>query len=114
MADEYHIHAANFNLSRGEGMYDVTIPIRQSTGDRMITLLISCPDKPGIVAAVSRFIFEHQGNILASDQHSTNQQDCTFFMRVNFAEEGFTLTPSELKATFAPIADAFHMQWSVH
>jgi formyltetrahydrofolate deformylase len=79
-----------------------------------ITLLISCPDKPGIVAAVSRFIFEHNGNILESDQHSTNQEECRFFMRISFAEEGFALTPSELQTTFAPIAQAFNMQWSVH
>lgn len=84
-----------------------------STHKSTITLLISCPDKPGIVAAVSRFIFAHQGNILESDQHSTNQQDCTFFMRVSFAEEGFALLPSQLEATFAPIAEEFHMQWSV-
>src|SRR5712664_4466333 len=79
-----------------------------------ITLLISCPDKPGIVAAVSRFIFEHNGNILESDQHSTNQEECRFFMRISFAEEGFTLSPSELQTTFAAIAQAFAMQWSVH
>jgi formyltetrahydrofolate deformylase len=79
-----------------------------------ITLLISCPDKPGIVAAVSRFIFEHNGNILESDQHSTNQQECMFFMRISFAEEGFTLSSSELKAAFTPIAQAFDMQWEVH
>jgi formyltetrahydrofolate deformylase len=79
-----------------------------------ITLLISCPDKPGIVAAISRFIFEHHGNIVESNQHSTNRQDCTFFMRVSFAEESFALAPSALIATFTPIADAFHMQWSVH
>lgn len=85
-----------------------------STHKPTITLLISCPDKPGIVAAVSRFIFEHQGNILESDQHSTNQQDCSFFMRVSFAEEGFALTSSDLAATFAPIAKTFNMQWSVH
>ena len=79
-----------------------------------ITLLISCPDQPGIVAATSRFIFEHNGNILESDQHSTNEQDCTFFMRLCFGEEGFTLNPSELAHAFSPIADRFHMKWSVH
>ncbi len=52
------------------------------TTDHMITLLISCPDQPGIVAAVSRFIFEHNGNIFQSDQHSTDLHDGTFFMRV--------------------------------
>ncbi len=78
-----------------------------------ITLLISCPDRPGIVASVSQFIFEHGGNILESDQHSTNQQECQFFMRVSFAEEGFTLTPAELSAAFRPIAEHFQMQWNI-
>jgi formyltetrahydrofolate deformylase len=79
-----------------------------------ITLLISCPDQPGIVAAISRFIFEHHGNILESDQHSTHKQDQTFFMRICFGEEGFTLSPSELALAFKPIADQFHMEWSIH
>ena len=50
--------------------------------DGLITLLISCPDQPGIVAAISRFIFEHQGNIIHSDQHSTHRHGGTFFMRI--------------------------------
>ena len=78
-----------------------------------ITLLISCPDRPGIVASVSQFIFEHGGNILESDQHSTNQQECRFFMRVSFTEEGFTLAPDKLVEAFQPIADHFQMQWSI-
>jgi formyltetrahydrofolate deformylase len=78
-----------------------------------ITLLISCPDQPGIVAAVSQFIFLHGGNILASDQHSTNNQECTFFMRVNFVEEGFHLRSDELAMAFQPIAERFSMRWSV-
>ena len=85
-----------------------------STHKPTITLLISCPDRPGIVAAVSQFIFEHHGNIVESDQHSTNQNDCTFFMRVSFAEDGFCLSSSELIEAFKPIAESFHMQWSVH
>jgi formyltetrahydrofolate deformylase len=80
---------------------------------QQIILLISCPDRPGIVAAVSRFIFEHGGNILESDQHSTNQQECQFFMRISCAEEGFTLGPEELVEAFRPIAERFQMQWSV-
>jgi formyltetrahydrofolate deformylase len=79
-----------------------------------ITLLISCPDKPGIVAAISRFIFEHQGNILESDQYSTNQHECQFFMRINFSEDGFSLNPTALRETFTPIAQRFNMQWEVH
>lgn len=78
-----------------------------------ITLLISCPDRPGIVAAVSHCIFEHGGNILESDQHSTNQQECQFFMRVSFAEQGFTLSPTKMHAVFQPIAEQFQMRWNI-
>ncbi|MFL5624835.1 MAG: formyltetrahydrofolate deformylase [Ktedonobacteraceae bacterium] len=90
------------------------IHIRQRTGDQMITLLISCPDQPGIVAAVSRFIFEHHGNIFQSDQHSTDLHGGTFFMRVSFTEDSFTLNQSDLSREFAPIAEKFHMNWSIH
>lgn len=76
-----------------------------------ITLRISCPDQPGIVAAISTFIFEHHGNIVQSDQHST--PDDIFFMRVSFAEDGFLLSPSELTRLFYPIAERFHMTWYV-
>lgn len=84
-----------------------------STQQPHITLLISCPDRPGIVAAISQFISTHQGNILESDQHSTNKQECTFFMRISFAEEGFALKRTELVETFTPIAEAFQMRWTV-
>ena len=82
-----------------------------STQKHTVTLLVSCPDKPGIVAAISRFIFEHRGNIVQSDQHST--PDNTFFMRISFDEEGFALSPSALADTFQSIADTFSMQWSI-
>lgn len=82
--------------------------------NQMITLLISCPDQPGIVAAVSQFIFEHGGNIFQSDQHSTDLHNGTFFMRIGFTEDTFTLGQSELTRHFAPIAEAFRMDWSVH
>jgi formyltetrahydrofolate deformylase len=85
-----------------------------SLQDEMITLLISCPDQPGIVASVSQFIFEHQGNIFQSDQHSTSLHDGTFFMRVSFTEDSFTLSESELIDAFRPIAHAFRMNWSIH
>ncbi len=48
-------------------------------------LLISCPDRPGIVAAVSRFLFEAGANIVRSDQYSTDPQGGTFFLRTEFA-----------------------------
>jgi len=85
-----------------------------STQDQTITLLISCPDRPGIVAAISQFIFQHQGNICQSDQHSTDLHSGTFFMRISFAEDSFTLSRAELVRAFTPIAERFGMHWSVH
>ena len=53
----------------------------------VLRLLISCPDRPGIVAAVSRFLFEAGANIVRSDQYSTDPEGGQFFMRVEFAIE---------------------------
>lgn len=78
-----------------------------------ITLLVSCADQPGIVAAISQFIFDHQGNIIESDQYSTDPHQGTFFLRICFAEDSFTLNQTELTEAFSPIAQQFHMKWSV-
>ena len=48
-------------------------------------LLISCPDRPGIVAGVSRFLYESGANIVRSDQYSTDPEGGTFFLRMEFA-----------------------------
>ena len=48
------------------------------------TLTISCPDRKGIVAAVSQFLHNHGANIIHSDQHSTDPQGGLFFMRMEF------------------------------
>jgi formyltetrahydrofolate deformylase len=53
--------------------------------ESLLRLLISCPDRPGIVAAVSRFLYEAGANIVRSDQYSTDPQGGTFFLRMEFA-----------------------------
>ncbi|RYG25992.1 formyltetrahydrofolate deformylase [bacterium] len=65
-------------------------------------LLVSCPDRPGIVAAVSGFLAEQGANIVHADQHTTHS-DRRFFLRVEF--EGRL----ELAEGFEPIARAFLM-----
>ena len=47
-------------------------------------LLISCADRPGIVSAVSGFLFDAGANILRSDQYTTNPEGGDFFMRMEF------------------------------
>src|SRR5512132_1254582 len=72
-------------------------------------LLISCPDRHGIVAAVSGFLFARGANIVSSDQHSTDPEGGTFFMRMAF-------TLPALDEAFAPafaaeVAERFAMDW---
>ncbi|HEY4279803.1 MAG TPA: formyltetrahydrofolate deformylase [Conexibacter sp.] len=77
-------------------------------------LLISCPDRRGIVAAVSRFLFEHGANVLAADQHSTDPEGGTFFMRMEFHLDGLDLGRPELERAFAAtVAEPFGMEWTI-
>lgn len=74
-------------------------------------LTLSCPDKTGIVAAVTHFIAEHGGNILRSHQHGESSTH-TFFMRVAIDAKTLDLNEENFKAAFAKIADSFKMEWS--
>lgn len=87
----------------------VTMPL---AGDRG-RLLISCPDGPGIVAAVSDFLFRRGANIIHSSQHSTAPVGGRFFMRVVFDLPGFATDSAKVEAAFGEIADRFHMEWRI-
>ena len=82
-------------------------------------LLISCPDRPGIVAAVSRFLFEHGANILDADQHSTDPAGGAFFMRMVFGlDAAGAASVNEDRdalahAFAAEVAEPFAMEWSI-
>jgi formyltetrahydrofolate deformylase len=77
-------------------------------------LLVSCPDRPGIVAAVSGFLFHHGANIIDSDQHSTDPEGGRFFMRMEFSTAGLDLGRGELAKAFArDVAERFDMRWRV-
>lgn len=74
-------------------------------------LLISCPDQPGIVASVSRFLYEHGANIITSDQHSTDPRGGNFFMRIEFDLPELDRREEELKRDFEEIARHYQMEW---
>ncbi len=76
-------------------------------------LLISCPDCKGITAAVTNFIFEHKGNIVSADQH-IDEQSNTFFMRIEWSLQGFSLKRGDIEKHFLPLAKTFKMTWSLH
>lgn len=73
-------------------------------------LLISCPDRKGLVATVSDFIFTHGGNILHTDEH-TDAESAWFLMRVEFDPSTFDLPLSDVGEHFGPIAQKFDMDW---
>jgi formyltetrahydrofolate deformylase len=75
-------------------------------------LLVSCPDRHGIVAAVSGFLAESDANILSSDQHSTDPEGGTFFMRMEFRLEGLHDRREEFERAFAErVGRPFGMDW---
>lgn len=75
-------------------------------------LLVSCPDQPGIVAAVASFVAAHGGNVIDLQQH-TDHTDSAFFQRVEFELDNVDLNRDEIATAFAPVADQYAMHWSV-
>jgi formyltetrahydrofolate deformylase len=75
-------------------------------------LLVACPDRRGIVAAVAAFVAAHGGNIVDLQQH-TDHTDSSFFQRIEFELDGLTLARDEIAAAAAPVLDEFSMRWSL-
>jgi formyltetrahydrofolate deformylase len=77
------------------------------------TLLINCPDRKGLVAAIADFLYRHDANILHADQHQDAEQNL-FLMRVEWDLAGFVLDTAQFEQQFAPIAEKFQMQWKLN
>src|SRR5690606_32124987 len=79
---------------------------------RRACLLISCPDRPGIVASVSGFLFERGANIVQLDQYSTHPEEGTYFMRLEFDAEWVNGDRARIEREFAQqVAAAYQMDW---
>ncbi|MGG0815306.1 formyltetrahydrofolate deformylase [Paenibacillus alvei] len=76
-------------------------------------MLISCPDRAGIVSAVSKFLYEHGANIVQSDQYTMDPEGGMFFMRIEFDMEQLDGKLSQVKSEFESIASEFNMQWRI-
>lgn len=76
-------------------------------------LLINCPDQPGIIAAVSKFLFDHGANIMESSQYSTNPEGGSFFIRIEFEYSELQEKKEELTSEFQEIAKKFSMDWKL-
>ena len=73
-------------------------------------LLISCPDRKGLVATIAEFLYRHNANILHADQHQDSELGL-FLMRVEWDLSDFDLNVGQFETQFAPIADKFEMKW---
>jgi len=77
-------------------------------------LLITCPDKPGIVSAVSSFLYNHGANITDLDQHSTEPEGGTYFMRLEFQTPHLDLSRQVLAKAFEEtVATRYNMDWRI-
>jgi formyltetrahydrofolate deformylase len=75
-------------------------------------LLVKCPERKGVVAALANFIYAHNGDILYADEHQDPLLKL-FMMRLEWKTEGFTLPLEDFPREFKELADEFQMEWKV-
>jgi len=75
-------------------------------------LIFDCPDRTGLIAAVSGFLAEEGGWIIESAQHSSTDSE-RFFSRIEIRADSLPYELEELKRRFTPIAERFDMRWRI-
>ncbi len=75
-------------------------------------LLLSCPDRVGLVSRISHFIFERGGNIIDLDEHVDTENNL-FFIRVAWDMSNFSIPPEDLEDAIRPLAREFKAIWSI-
>jgi formyltetrahydrofolate deformylase len=76
------------------------------------TLLVSCGDRTGLVAALSEFVFEYGGNILDADQHAEVETGM-FFMRLVWDLAAFKLARPQIQSALEMLATRFELAWEL-
>lgn len=84
----------------------MTMPTQQ------FILTLSCPNRPGIVAGVSTFLFEQGCNILEAQQFDDTESG-RFFMRVVFNVVEGEIREADIRAGFTAIAQSFGLTWTL-
>ena len=77
------------------------------------TILLSCPDTPGLVAKLANFIYSNGGNIIHADHH-TDLSAGLFLSRIEWQLEGFNLPRDIVGAAFGAIAKPLNATWELH
>jgi formyltetrahydrofolate deformylase len=78
------------------------------------TLLIDCPDQPGIVQAVTRFLYEAGVNIVRLDQHASEPVGGHYFMRLEFATANQSKTEAHMAEFQTKVAQHYAMRWQLY
>ncbi|MBN3962989.1 formyltetrahydrofolate deformylase [Nostoc sp. NMS8] len=76
------------------------------------TLLISCPDRRGLVAKFANFIYSNGGNIIHADQH-TDFAAGLFLTRIEWQLDGFNLPREFIAPAFNAIAQPLDAKWEI-
>jgi formyltetrahydrofolate deformylase len=89
-----------------------TVPAGESgrSGEQFAKLLVTCPDRKGIVAALAQLLYGQGANILDSDQH-TDSQAGIFFQRIRFDLADLRVDRTSLEAAIGEVADRMGMTW---
>lgn len=75
-------------------------------------LLVKCPDKPGIVAALSNFLYTNGADIMESSQYSSDDASRMFYIRFEFYLEDLLDKKQDLEARFKPLAQDFDIEYA--
>ena len=75
-------------------------------------LLVQCPDRAGLDATISEFIYRYDGSILHFEQHLAGEERY-YLARVEWDLEGFRLDMKDFDAAFGPVAHKFGMNWVI-
>lgn len=77
------------------------------------SLLVSCPDKKGLVAKIANFIYSNGGNIIHADQH-TDFESGLFLTRIEWQLDDFNLPRDLIAPAFSSIAQPLQAKWELH
>jgi formyltetrahydrofolate deformylase len=87
---------------------------RAENGNRLKNrgrLLVKCPDGPGIVSALSKFLFENGANIIESSQYTSDPEGGTFFIRIEFDCDSLADKRQKMETNFEALAEKFTMDY---
>ena len=85
-----------------------------NNGKNTATILMHCPDQRGIVARVTEFLYENNGNIVYLEQH-VDHQEGVFFMRIEWDLASFAIPEGKVADYFDTlIAQRYGMTWSIY